>query len=145
MPRKEYEGILIATAEDLPRIKNGKNGQLNAYDTEREFARLLLDKTTLEITYEPTFFYLIDDDEIKRGTLPDFRVRNPSTGVVTYIEVTTSVAGKGKQKSFMRELAPDVHYVVFYRDKLEAIQAKFPEYHLLNGVSQNINGTEAAK
>lgn len=129
----------------MPRIKNGKNGQLNAYNTEREFARLLLDRTNLEITYEPTFFYHIDDDEIKRGTLPDFRVINPSTGAETYIEVTTSVVGKGKQKSFMKQLAPDVHYVVFYRDKLEAIQAKFPEYHLMNGAPQNINGIEGAK
>ena len=69
--------------------------------------------------------------------MPDYRVRNPHTGATTYIELTTSMGGKGKQRNYMRMLAPDVHYVVFYRDKLQTIQNKFPEYHLINGTNGN--------
>lgn len=134
MPRKEYEGVAVKSPDDLKKIKSSLDNNRIDNPAEREFARLLLDKTDLEITYEPTFFYYRDEDEVVRGTLPDFKVVNPHTGVTTYIEITTSGNGKGRQKSLMHRLAPDVHYVVFKREKLEAIQNKFPEYHFFNGV-----------
>lgn len=140
MPRREYEGRTIRAYEDLALIKSSDDGPKADNPAEREFARLLLDKTSLEITHEPTFFYYHDDEGILRGTLPDFRVTNLDTGVQTYIEITTSSNGKGRQQSIMQRLAPDVHYVVFKREKLEAIQEKFPEYHFFNG-----NGNEMAK
>ncbi len=133
MPRREYGGTQIRGPEDLIYIKSSDDGAKVDNPAEREFARLLLDKTSLEITHEPTFFYYHDDEGILRGTLPDFRVVNPDTGVQTYIEITTSSNGKGRQQSIMQRLAPDVHYVVFRREKLEAIQQKFPEYHFFNG------------
>jgi hypothetical protein len=137
MPRREYEGRAIRGPEDLVLIKSSDDGPKVDNPAEREFARLLLDKTSLEITYEPTFFYYHDDDGVLRGTLPDFRVVDPTTGVQTYIEITTSSNGKGGQQSIMQRLAPDVHYVVFKREKLESIQQKFPDYHFFNG-----NGNE---
>lgn len=135
MPRKEYEGVPVRGPEDIRNIKSSFDGNGEVSPAEREFARLLLDKTDLEITYEPTFFYYRDEDNVVRGTLPDFRVVNPSTGATTYIELTTSEKGKGRQMGLMQRLAPDVHYVVFRREKLQSIQNKFPEYHFFNGVS----------
>lgn len=128
MPERDLGGVAIRSKEDLVGIK--KNGNHKA---ESEFARLLLDKTDLEIVYEPTFFYQEEEDGVVKGTLPDFRVRNPNTGATTFIELTTSSKGKDKQKTYMKTLAPDVHYVVFFRDKLEAIERKFPEYSFFNG------------
>ncbi len=133
MPRREHEGRAIRGSEDLALIKSSDDVPKIDNPAEREFARLLLDKTSLEITHEPTLFYYHDDEGILRGTLPDFRVVNPDTGAATYIEITTSSNGKGRQQSIMQRLAPDVHYVVFKREKLEAIQNKFPEYHFFNG------------
>lgn len=133
MPRREYEGRAIKCPEDLAHIKSSDDGSKADNPAEREFARLLLDKTSLDITHEPTLFYYHDEEGVLRGTLPDFRVVNPNTGVETYIEITTSSNGKGRQQQVMQRLAPDVHYVVFRREKLEAIQQKFPEYHFFNG------------
>ncbi len=133
MSTREYEGLRIATHEDVGSIKKTFDGKGVESHAEREFGRLLLDKTDLIIDYEPTLFYYHDEDEIMRGTVPDYRVINPRTGATTYIEITTASGGKGRQKLLMQQLAPDVHYVVFYRKKLEEIQTKFPEYRFLNG------------
>ncbi len=135
--RKEFGGVEITSVDDFSRVKEFRNGKNPNYMTEREFGRLILDKTDLELTYQPTLFYMEDDDGVIKGTMPDYRVRNSHTGATTYIELTTSLGGKGKQRNYMRQLAPDVHYIVFYRDKLQAIQDKFPEYHLINGTNGN--------
>lgn len=136
MPRREYEGIPIRNADDLTRIRSSDDSPKADNPAEREFARLLLDTTSLEIVYEPTLFYYHDEDEVMRGTLPDFKVTNPDTGAQTYIEITTSSNGKGRQKAIMQRLAPDVNYVVFKKEKLEAIQERRPQYHFFNGKGQ---------
>jgi hypothetical protein len=124
MPRFEQEGVRIQTHKDIEGI--GKSHQ-----SEREFARLLLDKTNLDIYYESTRFEYQNGGVMPYVTVPDFRVINLITGVETFIEITTSVNGKGKQKTTMKGAAPDTHYVVFHRDKLQDIQDKFPAYNLL--------------
>lgn len=125
MPRFEQGGVLIRTHEDIEGIKK-------PHVSEREFARLLLDKTNLEISYESTRFEYLNGGISPLVTVPDFKVVNLETGVETFIEITTSTNGKGRQKSAMKGAAPETHYVVFHRDKLQAIQEKFPEYNLLS-------------
>lgn len=140
MPRFEQGGVEIQSHEDLPRIKK-------PHFPEREFARLLLDKTGLSISYEPTRFEYHLEEGDPLITVPDFRVVNPSTGIETYIEITVSINGKGRQRAAMQLAAPDTHYVVFCRDKLQAIQDKFPEYNLLDWpeVYGNGNGNGTGK
>jgi hypothetical protein len=133
MSRIELGGIAIKTVGDIARLKNQHENNAAPLQAEREFARLLLEKTSLDVTYEPTMFNFMGEDGIERGTLPDFRVVNLQTGVTTYIEITTSPNGKNRQKMVMQGAAPDIHYVVFHRDKLEAIEQKFPDYHFFNG------------
>lgn len=143
MAREELEGIRIETADDDFKIRGTHNPDRQPLQTEREFARLLLDKTQLKITYEATRFSHVDEEGRKFVTVPDFRVVNPNTGVETFIELTNSINGKGKQKRVMQGAAPETHYVVFYRDKLNDIQNKFtdpitgkPNYALIpNGIS----------
>jgi hypothetical protein len=136
MARKEIGGVYIQSPEDILKIKK-------PHYSEREFARLLFEKTELEIYYESTQFEYQNRRDESPATVPDFRVVNLTTGVETFIEITTSTNGKGKQKSVMKEAAPDTHYVVFHRDKLEAIQNKFPEYNLLD--CPDINGNSMGK
>jgi len=129
MGNVELKGLRIVNPEDAALIKESHNNHGQPLRTEREFGRLLRERTKLEITYEPMMFEYIDEEGIKRSTVPDFHVRNPLTGVETYIEISTSRSGKYRQKKVMSNAAPEVHYVVLMREKLEAIQRKFSKYN----------------
>lgn len=131
MARAELGGVTMRIPEDV-----SKMAKSTIY--EREFARLLLERTTLIVEYEPSHFNHADADGVVRGTVPDFRVTNPGTGKVNYIEITASRTGKGRQRNVMNREAPDVNYKVYFGDKLSAIQAKFPEYQLLPDIQTQI-------
>ena len=127
----ELKGLRIQSIDDIQRIRQSNLA-------EREFARLLIDNTNLEVEYEPVSFVFVDSDGNSQVTVPDFRVTNPQTGAVNYIEITTSRNGKHRQRRVMENAGPQGRYKVFYREKLEAIQARFPTYNLVPNIETNI-------
>lgn len=117
----------IRTLEDVQKHIRGIS--------ERGFATALLKRNPrLTITYEPRMFYHVNQEGRKKGTLPDFFIKNPRNEKIggIYVELTISDFGrseneavndpKRKQKSVMEESAPGERYVVLYRAHLERIE-----------------------
>jgi hypothetical protein len=118
-----FEGLkLIRSEDDIGRIR---------YPSEQEFARLLLRKNPhLIIIYEPQRFEYTSKDGQTKATLPDFLIINPrNSNTRVYVEITCSRRGtqsdvKERQKMVMQKAAPDVRYIVLYREHLMNMQRK---------------------
>ena len=125
MARIEQGGTPIKTTEEARHIKG--------HHAEKIFATLLLLAPNLEIIYEPTRFEHQNGGVVPDATVPDFRVTNLQTGIETFIEITRSFRNgndpKKRQKRIMREAAPDTRYIVFYGEKLRALQDRRPEFN----------------
>ena len=127
-------GIKIRGPDDIEKIPG---------HSEKEFARLLVDggrKPHLSVSYEAETFHSNNGDKVE-GTLPDFRIENTRTGRIIYVEITTMRRNgekdvKEKQRRVM-STQEGVLYVVLYRDNLEKIQRKHPEYNFFNGNKAN--------
>lgn len=89
-----------------------------------------------KIVYEESMFEITYDDGTTKGTVPDFYV-TPNETKRAIIEITkaprnsNSTKGerddpKRKQKEIMKTVAPNVKYVVLYREDLERIQKHNP-------------------
>lgn len=118
-----FEGLkLIRSEDDIGRIR---------YPSEQEFARLLLHKNPhLIIIYEPRKFEYTFPDKTTQATVPDFLIINPrNSNQSVYVEITCSKRGtqsdvKERQKKVMKRAAPDVRYIVLYREHLMNMQRK---------------------
>lgn len=142
MGRIEIRGIKLTREKDLKKIP----GQ-----SEKEFARLILSKPNLECWYEPTRFEYQNGGPYPESTVPDFRILNTITGVETYVEITTSPYGNGKdpkakQKRVMENAHEEndeaIRYVVLYADNLLKIQNANPSYDLLSHVNGKVRGNK---
>lgn len=113
-------GLVIQTEEDAKRIKGS---------VEKNFARLLIKRNPhLIVAYEPELFSLTTEEGKQQGTTPDFRIYNPNTDRITFVELTRAEKNgtdpKEKQKRIMETAAPTIKYVVLYRRELAKIQKK---------------------
>ncbi len=98
---------------------------------EQQIARHFLNKfSNARITYEPAEFSA-DIEGKTRSTIPDFQIDYLNTGRSVYVEITAAKRTEGdpkaRQKKVMRQAAPDIKYIVLYRDCLERIQNKYPK------------------
>lgn len=116
----------------------GRKKEQSLNNTEREVRRFLENRfPTAQIDYEPeTFTSRAENGNVPKGSTPDFRIKLP-TGKIQILFVEATTAGynghgdpKARQKKIMKECAPNVPYVVLYREQLEKLQ-KIPKYRHL--------------
>jgi len=105
---------------------------------EQQFFLLLKAKLPQRTTvdYESQIFISSNGGGRIEATVPDFIITKPN-GVKIAIEITTENQNgtdpKEKQKRVMRTVAPELRYVVLYRENLMAIQRRHPEFNFFNG------------
>ena len=154
MSRVEKISTPIRTQEDLSKIRHPSEQEFARF--------LLNKNPHLTIYYEPKRFFYKDNQGVMRGTVPDFLIINPkNSGKNIYVEITlaekyrspenrTKDARKRKfaifkrkrenqptefkmeQKKIMKQLAPKERYVVLYKENMQNIMRKHPDFNPWN-------------
>lgn len=117
-----------------------------ARHAEEEFERFLRKRfPDATVEYQPQTF--ITDGHPQEGATPDFRIIFPN-GREAFVEITTFpqkggevlVDPKARQRRVMKNQAPGIPFLVFYRETLLALQAKKRYRHLNLRFIPNGNG-----